>query len=404
LIAALLVAAGSLPSFAQQSALEPPPLERYLRWGPLRVRPGIELKNVGHDDNIFASNANPVSDVTATLAPRAEGLVLFGHRGFLTFREEVGYTLYRQNSDQNYLDQRGTARMTLPFRSMGVFVEGLYNELKERPLDEQDVRADRDETGLGAGLIWQLGWRSEIELGQSRKELDYFDEDADPLAPVTIGEQLDRTERRNTLELRYRVAGRTRLTLFALYNTIEFDSSVSSGRDAREISLLPGVDFGRGGRLSGTLRVGLTEIDARDPTRLDFEELSGRARLSYRPLSRLTFHLDGRREPGFTLSSAGIFYLNTTARLGGVYYLNRLIGIEAAGTIGRLDFPVAGAAVEREDDLTGYEAGVRLRLAENSLGRRVEYSLRLRRSRRDSNFDSQDRSQTTFGLNAVVGF
>ena len=111
-----------------------------------------------------------------------------------------------------------------------------------------------------------------------------------------------------------------------------------------------------------------------------------------------------RREPGFTISSAGAFYLNTTVRLSGVYYLNRLVGIEAAGTRGRIEFPDAGAAVERRDDLTGYEGGLRLRLAENSLGRRVEYSLRLQRSRRDSNFDSQDRSRTTFGLNAVVGF
>jgi hypothetical protein len=401
---ALVAALAWAPSLAQESALEPPDLGRYLRWGPLRVRPGLVISNVGYDDNIFASNANEVGDYTATLSPKLDGLILFGHRAFLSFTEKLEYTAYLDNSDQNFTNQRASARATFPFRRKGVFVDGLFNRLKERPIDQQDIRADRDENGLGVGLILAPGWRTEIEIGHAFKTWDYFDEDADPNAEVTIGDTLDRSESRNTLEVRYRVLGRTRLTMQAHVDTIEFDSAVSSGRDSQGWGVIPGVDFGEGGSLSGSVRVGWTELDADDPTQTDFDDVVGRAELAYRPRSRIHLRLDALREPGFTVSSSSTFYLDTRVRQRAVYYLTRIVGIESGGSRGKLEFPGASGAFERKDDVDTYEVGLRFRLAENSLGRRVEYSLRFQRYRRDSNDDRQDRARSAIGLNAVVGF
>lgn len=400
----LVAAAGSIPCLAQQSSLEPPDLGRYVRWGPLRARPGVEFRNVGYDDNIFASNTNVVGDYTATIGPKLDGLVLLGHRAFLTFREQLRYTAYARNSDQNFTDQRFVGRLTFPLRRTGFFVDGLYNRLKERPVDEQDIRADRDEDGLGAGIIVQPGWRTEIEVGRFHKNWSYFDPDADPAAPVTIADRLDRSEDRNTLEVRYKILGRTRLTLEAHVKDIDFDSALASPRDSREWGVLPGVDFGEGGSLSGSLRFGWTEIDAEGQAQTDFDDVVGRAELAYRPNSRLTLRLDALREPGFTVSTDSTFYLDTRLRLRGVYYLNRIIGIETGGARGKLAFPGGTGGFEREDRIDSYEMGLRFRLAENTLGRRIEYNLRYQRSRRDSNDDLQDRSRTSIGLGAVVGF
>jgi len=404
ILSALVAALWCAPCFAQESALEPPDLGRYLRWGPLRARPGFAISNVGYDDNIFASNASEVGDYTATLSPKLDGLVLFGDRAFLTFAEKLEHTLYLDHSDQNFTNQRGAARVTFPLHRTGFYVDGLYNRLKERPVDQQDIRADRDEDGLGVGLILVPGWRTEIEIGRSYKTWSYFDEDADPDALVTIGDRLDRSEDRNTLEVRYRILGRTRLTMDAHVGTIEFDSAISSGRDSQEWGVIPGLDFGEGGPLSGSVRVGWTEIDADHPTQTDFDDVVGRAELAYRPRSRIRLRLDALREPGFTVATDSIFYLDTRVRMRAVYYLTRIVGIESGGSRGKLEFPGASGAFEREDDIDTYEVGVRFRLAENSLGRRVEYSLRLQRYRRDSTDDLQDRSRTVFGLNAVVGF
>jgi hypothetical protein len=402
--ALLLAALGAEPCLAQQSALEPPELGRYLRWGPLRVRPRFEVKNLGHDDNIFSSTTNEVDDLTATLAPRLDGLVLFGHRAFLTFDEQLEYTAYRDHSDQNFTNQRFVARATFPLRGKGFFVDGLLNRLKERPIDAEDIRADRDEDGFGVGVILQPGWRTEIEIGRSRKSLSYFDEDAAPGAPTTISDRLDRSEDRHDVELRYRILGRTRLTLHGQVGTIDFDNAAAAGSDSRDWGVLPGLDFGLGGPLSGSLSIGWQEIDADDPTQPDFEDVVGRAEIAYRPGSRTTLRLEGLREPGFTVSSTSIFFLNSRIGLRALYYVNRIIGIETGGSRGKLEFPGPSGGFEREDRTDSYEVGLRFRLAENSLGRRVEYRLRWQHYRTDSNDDLLDRTRTTVGLGAVLGF
>ena len=56
---------GCLPCLAQ-SALEPPDLSRYVRWGVLRARPGFTVSNFGYDDNIFVSTKDEVGDYLAT--------------------------------------------------------------------------------------------------------------------------------------------------------------------------------------------------------------------------------------------------------------------------------------------------------------------------------------------------
>jgi hypothetical protein len=402
----LVAALGCAPCLAQQSALEPPDLHRYVRWGPLRARPGFQISNFGYDNNIFATGADQkrVGDYTITLGPRLDGLVLFGDRAFLTFRQQLAYTAYRDYSDLNYTDLRFSSRTTFPLRGFGVFVEGSYNRLNERPVDEEDVLAERDEDGLGVGVILVPGWRTELEIARARKEWSYYDPDADPNEPVTIGDRLDRTEDRHTLEVRYRIFGRTRLTLNAHVATLDFDSPIASGRDSDEWGLLPGIDFGEGGSVSGSLRLGWTVISPDSPLQANFDDVVGRAELAFRPGTRTRVRLEAWRKPGFTVSSSSVFYLDTQARLRTVYYLTRIIGIETGGGRGTLEFPNQLGALDRKDRIGTYEAGLRFRLSRDSMGRRVEYSLRYRHYRRTSSDFRQNRTGNVLGLDAIVGF
>jgi len=401
-IACLAVVLGlQLAPALAQSKLDAPPLEQYLRWGPLRVRPGIELSDVGYDDNILANDLNMVSDYGATVSPKLQGLLLLGDQAFLELTQRFDFRFWLENTDQNFTNTLSSARLIYPHRRMGFFADLLFERSNLRPTDLQQVLVERKEKRVGGGVIFTPSWRTEIELGQYFSELDYDEEN--------IAFRQDRDERTTRLDTSYRVFGRSRILFDALYRKIDFRNpfvveDLVIPRDTVEQQLLGGLAFGEGGRLTGAFRVGWGTIDAEDELLEDLSELIGDLELVLRAGSRTKLQLTGRRLPGFAVFGANAYYLETTVGLRAVRYLSRLWGVEAGGSVGRLTFPASINLLGREDDITRWEVGARLRLAENAIGRKVEYSIRVGRYRRDSTVDFQNLSRNTVGFDAVVGF
>lgn len=393
-----------------ESRLEPPDLDRYLRWGALRARPGVELANLGYDSNILYSAENPVPDYTATAFAKLDGLLLFGSRAFMTFDPKLGYTAYLENPDQNYPIFRGTARATLPISRYGFFGEMVLNRDTERPVDLQDARPFRSESALGLGVILEPGWRTTFEISRRRTRWAYDDpDDTDLGGGQTVEDILDRRVVRDKLLARYDARGRTTLTFEVEAARIDFDNldsrvSPPVSKDSDAWSLLPGIKFGEGGSLTGVAKIGWTRVNAEDPQLADFNGAVGEVNLSYRPVRRATLRFAGKRVPTFSVSNAGIYVLDTEVGLRLVYYFNRIIGLESGASVGQITFPDSQVQVERVDDLVRYDLGVRFRLSETSLGRRVEYRLRWRAYHRTSPVPSQNISRGTFGLDAVFGF
>lgn len=400
-ILALLVLV-ALPALAERSKLEPPDTERFLRWGPVWARPSLRLRDFGHDDNIFVDNANRVSDFRASLAPSIEGLVLFGSRAFLEFDEELRYTAYAENDEQNFLDSRGSARLTLPLQSFGLFAELDLDRVKERPIEAEDIRRTRREVELDYGVIVELGWRTELELQLTETKVSYSDPDDGQVA-----ERLDRDERGAELEARYRLQGRTSLLADYERLRIDFEDGLLSGDDSRDSewrSWDVGVAMEPGGLLSGSLRLGRTTIDATDPRVPDLADWTADLAAVVGAGTKMRYKLDWSRRPGFSISGSDTYYINEQLRLRAVRYLNRVIGLELGGRRGNLEFPTSNAGLPRRDIVTGYELGVRFRLGSLSLDRRLEYVLRIGRDERDSNVDSRDRTQNVVVIDAIVDF
>lgn len=378
--------------------LDPPELENYLRWGPLRVRPGFTLANFGYDDNIFSSNSNKVGDTTATLVPEVEGLVLFGDRTFLRFNEALEYTSYASNTDQNFLNQRGAGRLTVPFDRIGVFADFAVNHVRTRPEDREDIRPRRRENRLGAGVILELGWRTEVELSRSAVDWRYTDDDSDD-----IGLELDRDEDRTDLSVRYQLRGRTRLTLDLGSRDIDFDDPLNL-KDTDERTAYLGIDFGEGGKMVGRARLGRANLDPLTAGRPALSETVGDLELRYWLAGDTRLELDAERLTGFTATGDDSYYLFTSAGLRGIHYLTRFLGVESGARLGRLRFPGASGGSARRDDLTDIDVGVRMRLAENALGRRTVYSLKVGSFRRDSTDTGRERTRTAVSFGAVLGF
>lgn len=384
--------------------LEPPDLSRYLRWGVLRVRPGITVQNLGYDDNIFYDQSKSESDYRATISPRLDGLVLLGSRAFVTFNEQLDYTTYLENTDQNFLNNRTTSRITVPFNRFGFFGDVRYNSAQWRPIDDEDQRVEQRERRVAGGLILHPGWRTEVEIGLSESDWSFNDPDND-----TISQQLDRRESGTTLLARYHTMGRSAILLEGLRTELDFESppvfDPSSTKDGTQLRMLGGLELRPGGSLSGRLLLGWEEIDASDSRLPGFSDLVGELELVLNLRARTRFRLEAQRLGGFATSGLNVYYLDTHADVRVVHFLNGIFGVETGGTLGRLTFPGSlDPGPERFDRLRRFDIGIRLRLAENQLGRRVEYSLRIGRYRRDSNRDEFDQDQNTAFFGAVLGF
>jgi len=396
-----------LPCLAQDK-LAPPPLERYLRWGPLRARPGVGLSNLGYDSNILLGTGDRVvGDYTATFSPRVDGLVLLGDTAFLTFREQFDYTAYASNSDQSYYDNRLSAQLTVPFRRFGLIPDGKLNRIRERPVDLDDIRPIRHERGAGVALVARPGWRTEVELRGGQMDYEYSDPDS-AIADSGIA-RLSRDEESLALRVAYQAIGSTRILFDGLRKRIDFDEpeivdGVPVARNTDERRTMVGFEFVRGGPLAGTILAGWDDIDALDPSLADLSEVVGEAHLVYRLNGRTRLEIDAVRLPGFSTFTTESYYLNSEIGVRPVYYFSRLWGFEGMLRRGWLEFPTSSSTIPREDDLLRYEVGVRLRVMENSIGRRVEYAFRVGRYRRDSNLDQLDREQSTVGFAVIAGF
>ena len=404
-VAVLLGAAGPLPA---ADPLEPPELDQYVRWGPLRVRPGFAISNFGYDNNVFYGSSTELSDLTATLSPRLEGLVLLGSRGFVTFTEKLNYTLYKDFSELNALDHDGKYRLTVPFGEYGLFVSTEFKRLHERPIDLQDVRAIGRSRKFGMGAIARFGWRTTLELEYSENDFSYTDEDFGGVG-TNIADLKDRTEQSAELRLRYKLLGRTNLTLDVTRQDLAFDSPFLGSlpdvtRNLVRTTVLPGVDFGIGGALSGTVRIGYTKLGYVDPSLEDYSGPAGNASLTYRFNSATRLILNAERRVDFSVWEDNSYFIETSRGLKIIRFLNHFLGVEGGYDTGRLEVPRPIGGTTRFDDIRRYTAGLIFRMFESELGRRLEYTLRFTDYRRDSSVDSLSLGRNTLSLSADLGF
>jgi hypothetical protein len=409
----VVLAAGSPAVVAQSiSPLEPPDTSRYLSWGPFRVRPGIAISDLGYDSNVFAipddSPLPRVGDYFIAVTPRIRGLVLFGHSAFLTFDERLEFYAYAHQREIDYFNNFFNARLTVPFRRFGIYGDIGYDRTRDRPYDAQSIRPLRKAYPLGAGFIVKFGWRTDAELGyvRSRFTADDPSDPCDPSVPssCTINHLNDRTEEGVRLKARYLAFGRTRVLFEVARRSITFnDPATAAFRNGDERRQLAGLDFGLGGTISGTFRVGHAKFDLAPPTAVDFNGPVADIALSYNfGSSGSRVLLTGARDVRYTVFDTTPIYVFTGANLKLIKYFNRFIGMEVGAGRANLDF--LGSVPTRVDKDSNGSLGVLFRVSENDLGRRVEYAVRYTRWVLNSTLDYLDQNRGTIGFGVSFGY
>ena len=149
------MAAGQTPSAASQSADE---VRRNARGhvGPLYVTPGIQVKELGVDSNVFNEAVEPKSDFTATVAPKLDLALFVARRALLTAAVATDLVWYNRYETERSVDPQATVRAELYLHRLTLFARGRVSEHAAAPelRDRRPVAASRERA---RGRRWNTG-------------------------------------------------------------------------------------------------------------------------------------------------------------------------------------------------------------------------------------------------------
>ena len=172
--------------------------------GPVKLAPGMTIREIGWDDNVFQepTNQGPKSDWAVSVQP---DISAFARLRLVRISAHAGadLTYYKTYESERSVGQGGNARVDFLLSRVRPFIGGGVNETRTRPNGEIDVRADRQEDEVSGGLAFDLSPTSLVygSAFQSRSRYEDALED---------GVNLSQTMSRDTVN--YQVGMKTDLT------------------------------------------------------------------------------------------------------------------------------------------------------------------------------------------------
>lgn len=207
--------------------------------GPFYLSPGIELKELGVDTNIFNEQEEPRSDFMFNLSPKVDVGIPFTRRALLTTAVGTDLVWYAKYKSERAVNPQLKARGELFLHRLTLFAENSFANAKQRANNEIDLRARYLDNTFSAGAGYRITPKFSLEAF-GRRSLVEFDSDA-----VFLGTRLQDTLNRNTvgygLVARHKLTPLTTLVLLTEQSNDKFPFSPL--RDSRSVRILPGVEF-----------------------------------------------------------------------------------------------------------------------------------------------------------------
>jgi hypothetical protein len=311
-LAAIFVA----PSAGAQVA--PPPENPRFKMGPLYMEPGLSIRDVGTDTNVFNEPTNPKRDFTATVGPLLElGLRLTGVR--LSLNTVTDYVYYHRYKDERAVNRRNALQLEVGGTRMSAYAGVEDAETSSRQGPEIDRRARRSEPTYMAGFQTRLGVRTNLQTTVRRSEQLYGA--GQDFRGVSLAEALNSSTESVTATVKFDLTPITTFVLAADAQRKRYDTS--RFRDADTTRVAAGFSFLPEGILSGAAQVGVRDYDARGTGVPSYRGIVSQGDITYamREGTRLSFRV--QRDISSSYEPRHPYYLSTG---GGVFLSQRLFG------------------------------------------------------------------------------
>lgn len=321
----LLLAAAS-PSWAQPAVGSGPltsaladaePTVGVLELGFLKLAPGIQVREIGYDWNVFDDAEDPKEDFVAAATPdvaaylRLRFVRLSGYGGI----EFVYYDTYESERSRGHI---GRGRVDLLLSRLRPFVAGASLKTRTRPNGEIDVRADRRENEVSGGVAFDWSPTGVIYGAASRLTTEFVGAFEDG---VSLDQSLNRDAYDYSLGVRTDLTPLTSLTIQGALRQDRFVSEPLRNSDTG--SALATLTFAPQAVVNGTATVGYRYMDAVDPLVEPYRGLTVQAGIGYALLEQGRFNFGVNYGFDYSFDVQEAYYVETTVTLG---YTQRLFG------------------------------------------------------------------------------
>jgi hypothetical protein len=221
------------------------------RVGLFSISPGLELRDIGVDSNVFNTVDNPVSDVTFTVAPTVDATARL-RRATVSLQSTTDLVYFVHQSSERSLNETLSASAQYPMRRITFGGSAGYVNTRERPDEEIDARSRRIDSNLLGSMTMAIGPRlsAQVSLGS---ETTRFDIDA-AFRGILLSDTLNRTTSTLRGSVHYALTPLT--TLFAAAESQGMTFERSAERNADSHKFLAGVELHPRAIVSGTASLG----------------------------------------------------------------------------------------------------------------------------------------------------
>lgn len=333
------------------------PISGVLSIGPVRIAPGVVVREIGTDSNVFDEPVDPKEDFIVRVAPDAS---VFTKMRFVQLSAYGGgdFSYFNTYDQENAAGYQVRARSDFLLSRVRPFVAGGRTRLRERPNGEIDVRADRLEDEVSGGLAFDIS-RYGIVYGAAYRHRTKFEDAFEDGVNLALALNRDSTE--------YSGGLRTDLTpLLAFiasagYRDDQFRAAPI--RNAETIFVSGEFRFAPDAIVSGGASLSYNDFRPVNPAVRTFRGLLGAANLTYRflEIGRLTFQALRRNEYSFDAGDA--YYIENTFRLSYTHVLFGEVDAQVTGTKSLFDYGYTETSPARQDtfELLGGSVGYNLR-------------------------------------------
>lgn len=346
-----------------------------LRIGPVRLAPGVTIKEIGYDTNVFDETAEegPKEDWVAAATP---DVAVFSRLRYLRISAYAGseLTYYHKYESERSVGYAVRGRFDFLLSRMRPFVGVGSTQTQERANGEIDTRADRNEEEMSGGFAFDLSPTSLVygSFARNRTEFTNAFEDG-----IDLGESLNR-DRDD-----YQIGIKTDLTPLLsvqLYGNGQEDIFKSDPlRNTTSRAGLATFRIAADAVVTGIITVGYRDMRPVDPLTKPYRGMVGSAAITYPLLEIGRFIFQLSRGTEYSFDAAEAYYLENSAQIS---YTNRLFGdVDAQVRLGRsvfdynarIDAPPRTETNDTAAGSLGYNLRNRTRVA-------VNYEIARRRS------------------------